>query len=132
MNDIVVDHEMNDDLSKVSSFYSKKNDKFEKKVCNFILKNVHEEIEGGIKVLKEIEYDMSPYCKKEAHQAKIDFGRIEGLGNIEVTVEWTITVTKDKKTAPKQVSSNIGISNEQIKEYLEQQELLTTKKASYE
>ena len=54
---------MNDDLSKISSFYSKKNDKYEKKVCNFILKNVHEDIEGGVKVLREIEYDMSPYVK---------------------------------------------------------------------
>lgn len=101
LNDIVVDHEMNDDFSKVSSFYSKKNNKFEKKDCNFILKNVHEDIEGGVKILKEIEYDMSLYCKKEAHEAKIDFGRIDGLGKIVVTVEWTIMVTKDKKTAPK-------------------------------
>ena len=46
---------MNDDLSKVSSFYSKKNDKYEKKVCNFILKNVHEDIEGcRAKVVREL------------------------------------------------------------------------------
>ena len=65
MNDLVVDHEMSDDLSKVSSFYSKKGDRFEKKMCNFILKNVHEDIEGGCKVLKDLEYDMSPFANKQ-------------------------------------------------------------------
>ena len=45
LNDIVPDHEMNDVFSKVSSFYSKNNGKYEKKVCNFILKNVHEDVD---------------------------------------------------------------------------------------
>ena len=33
-------------LRSTTAFYSKKGDKFEKKMCNFILKNVHEDIEG--------------------------------------------------------------------------------------
>jgi len=58
---------MNDDFSKISSFYSKttttdKKTNFEKKMCNFILKDIPEDSAGEHTVLTEIEYDMSPFC----------------------------------------------------------------------
>lgn len=39
LNDLIPDNDMDDELSKVSSFYTKDGSKYEKKMCNFILIN---------------------------------------------------------------------------------------------
>jgi hypothetical protein len=77
---------MQDDFSKVSSFYTKNGSKYEKKVCNFILKDVHTDVETAKQVLKDLEYDMSPFVKQEGAEAKINFGNVDGYGDVEVTI----------------------------------------------
>ena len=55
---------MEDSLSKVSSFYTKDGTKYEKKMCNFILKNIHEDVPEEKQILKQLDYDMSKYANR--------------------------------------------------------------------
>lgn len=92
LNEYEIDTEMNDVMSKVSSFYTKDQVTFQPKLCNFII--VRPETE---KEIASIEVNMAKFVgKNQAHQHLDVTCSDEMYNGLFLEVIWTIMETSEK------------------------------------
>lgn len=94
LNEIEHDTDMTDIFTKVSSFYSKDNITFEKKMCNFGIMMVDNQ--GVQTQIGDVEVDMSDYVNHNDSHQHIEF-KCDSLSGLFLDVVWSITESTDKK-----------------------------------
>lgn len=134
LNYIQIDNEINDEFSKVSTFYKKnaKDETFEPKNCEFLLKM---RTNYGEQIFASIEYNMAPHVGKTDDEVTINF-KDSFFPETFIVVEWTISEETDTKRKTSRLSSSLGFgpaetkvfTQDQIDEFIRQAEELETKK----